>query len=169
MAGMILLRTLTLIAATVTTGLMAGLFAAFAYSVMPGLARADDRTLVVAMQRINESILNGWFFVCFFGALVFTGAAAALHLGGAWTPVLPWIVAALLLYVVVLVVTMAVNVPLNEALARAGDPDRLTDLPAVRDRFAPAWIRWNLVRAFASTAAFALLTWALVAHGRVAG
>ncbi|MFC0505657.1 DUF1772 domain-containing protein [Micromonospora costi] len=163
------LRTLSLLAATVTMGLMAGLFAAFAYSVMPGLSRADDRTLVVAMQRINESILNGWFFVCFFGALLLTAVAAGLHLGAGWRGALPWIVAALVLYLVVLVVTMAANVPLNDALARAGDPDRLTEIAAVRDRFAPAWIRWNLLRAAASTAGFGLLTWALVLHGRVSG
>ncbi|MEU6206225.1 anthrone oxygenase family protein [Micromonospora musae] len=166
---MTILRTLSLLAATVTTGLMAGLFAAFAYSVMPGLVRADARTLVLAMQRINEAILNGWFLGCFFGALLFTGAAAALHVSGDWSAALPWIVAALLLYLVVLVVTMALNVPLNNALARAGDPDRLADVAAVRDRFAPAWIRWNLVRAVASTAGFALLTWAVVVHGRIAG
>ncbi|WBB68096.1 anthrone oxygenase family protein [Micromonospora sp. WMMD812] len=166
---MTVLRTLSLLAATVTMGLMAGLFTAFAYAVVPGLARADDRTLVVAMQRINESILNGWFLVCFFGALVFTGVAAALHLGGGWRGVLPWIAAALLLYLVVLVVTFAANVPLNNALAQAGDSDRLTDLAAVRERFAPAWIRWNVLRAVASTAGFAVLTWALVVHGRISG
>ncbi|TDC36195.1 DUF1772 domain-containing protein [Micromonospora sp. 15K316] len=163
------LRTLSLLAATVTMGLTAGLFAAFAYSVMPGLVRADARTLVLAMRRINEAILNGWFFACFFGALLLTGAAAVLHLSAGWNAALPWIVAALLLYLVVLVVTMALNVPLNNALAQAGDPDRLADLAAVRDRFAPAWIRWNLLRAVASTAGFVLLTWALVVHGRVSG
>ncbi|MEV4812620.1 anthrone oxygenase family protein [Micromonospora avicenniae] len=166
---MTILRTLSLLAATVTMGLMAGLFTAFAYSVMPGLLRADARTLVLAMQRINEAILNGWFFACFFGALLFTGAAAALHASADWTAVLPWIVAALVLYLVALVVTMAVNVPLNNALAQAGDPDRLADVAAVRDRFAPAWIRWNLLRAVASVAGFALLSWALVVHGRIAG
>ncbi|MGK5741005.1 DUF1772 domain-containing protein [Micromonospora sp. URMC 103] len=161
------LRTLSLLAATVTTGLMAGLFAAFAYSVMPGLSRADDRTLVIAMQRINEAILNGWFFACFFGALLFTGAAAALHLAAGWRDALPWIAGALLLYLVVMVVTMAANVPLNNALARAGDPDRRTDVAAVRERFVPAWIRWNLLRAVASTGALGLLAWALVVHGRL--
>jgi uncharacterized membrane protein len=48
----------TLVAGTVTTGLMAGLFAAFSYAVMPGLARTDDATFVRSMQRINVAILN---------------------------------------------------------------------------------------------------------------
>ena len=68
--------------ATVTMGLMAGLFSAFAYSVMPGLGQTDGRTFVDAMQRINVAILNGWFFIIFIGAMVFTALAGVLHLRG---------------------------------------------------------------------------------------
>jgi uncharacterized membrane protein len=39
-------------------GLIAGLFYAYACSVMPGLADADDRTVIDAMQQINEAIEN---------------------------------------------------------------------------------------------------------------
>ena len=39
-----------LAAATLTTGLMAGLYYAYAISVMLGLSRTDDRTFVSAMQ-----------------------------------------------------------------------------------------------------------------------
>ncbi|MEW1588303.1 anthrone oxygenase family protein [Micromonospora vinacea] len=163
------LSTASLFAATLTTGLTAGLFAAFAYAVMPGLARTDDRTLVLAMRRINESILNGWFAVCFGGALLFTLLAAALHLGAGRRSVLPWIVAGLLLYLVVLGVTAVVNVPLNNVLARAGDVDDATDLAALRARFEVTWVRANVVRAVASTGAFGLLAWALVAEGRLPG
>ena len=67
-----LFRGVALVAATMTTGLMAGLFYAFACSVMLGLNRTDDRTFVGAMQRINVAILNAWFLVSFVGALVFT-------------------------------------------------------------------------------------------------
>ncbi|RAN92795.1 anthrone oxygenase family protein [Micromonospora noduli] len=159
------LSTASLFAATVTTGLTAGLFAAFAYAVMPGLARTDDRTLVLAMRRINESILNGWFAVCFGGALLFTLVAAALHLGAERRAVLPWIVAGLVLYLVVLGVTAVVNVPLNNVLARASDD--ATDLAALRARFEVTWVRGNVVRAVASTGAFGLLAWALVVEGRL--
>jgi uncharacterized membrane protein len=53
-----LFRSGTLAAATLTTGLMAGLYYAYAYSVMLGLSRTDDRTFVSAMQQINVAILN---------------------------------------------------------------------------------------------------------------
>lgn len=161
------LQILSLIAATTTMGLMAGLFAAFSYSVMPGLARTGDRVFVDAMQRINVAILNGWFAVGFIGALVFTALAAALHLGAGHRAVLPWLIAAFVLYAAVLAITFGVNVPLNNALDAAGDVDRIPDLAAVRDAFETRWVRWNVVRAVLSTAALACLAWSLIRHGHV--
>ncbi|MGH3645957.1 MAG: DUF1772 domain-containing protein [Micromonosporaceae bacterium] len=148
-----------LIAATLTTGLMAGLFAAVSYSVMPGLRRTDDRTMVGAMRQINRAILNGWFALCFGGAFVFTALAAVLHLGRA---PLPWIVAGLVLYVATLGTTFGVNVPLNNQLDAAGVPDQASELAAVRQRFEAPWTRWNLIRTVTNLAAFGCLTWALV-------
>ncbi|NES29926.1 DUF1772 domain-containing protein [Micromonospora terminaliae] len=149
-----------LLLATVTTGLMAGLFAAFAYAVMPGLARVDDRAFVAAMRSINQAILNGWFALCFGGALFATLAAVLLHLPAARRGPLPWLIAALLLYVLVLAVTAAVNVPLNDRL-EAGAA-RLADPAELRAAFESAWVRWNVVRAVLNTAAFGCLGGALL-------
>jgi uncharacterized membrane protein len=150
-----------LVAGTVATGLMAGLFAAFSYAVMPGLARTSAPVFVESMQQINVAIRNGWFGLCFGGAVVFTALAVLLHRGRAG---LAWILAGLLLYVAVLVVTVAVNVPLNNRLdAATGDP------AAARAAFERAWVQWNLLRAVLCTAAFGCLCWALVLHGRSAG
>jgi uncharacterized membrane protein len=154
-------RSAALLAATVSTGMMAGLFAAFAYAVMPGLARAGNRVLVVAMQRINESIQNGLFLLLFAGALVFTAIAAALHLGAGRRAALPGIIVALVLYVATLVITFAANIPLNTLLADGGDAD-----PAgLRDRFEATWVRWNIVRTVTCSAAFVSLAWASLRHG----
>jgi uncharacterized membrane protein len=153
--------TAALLAATVTNGLMAGLFAAFSYAVMPGLRRAEDGTFVEAMQRMNAAILNGWFGVCFGGAALFPAVAALLHLGGG-DRALPWILAGLAAYVAVLVITFAVNVPLNNRLATADHRSAPTALAAARQGFEGAWVRWNVVRAVLSTVAFGGVTWALV-------
>jgi uncharacterized membrane protein len=150
-----------LAAAAVTTGLIAGLFYAYACSVMLGLRQTDARTFVNAMQRINVAIINGWFLVCFVGALVLTVAAAALQFGQDRRPALPWILAALIFYLAVLVITGRVNVPLNNELAAAGEVDVIADLAAVRERFEARWVRWNVMRAIASTVAFGCLTLAL--------
>jgi uncharacterized membrane protein len=162
-------RGAALVAATITMGLMAGLFYVFSHAIMPGLGRSDDRTFVAGYQAIDKAITNPWFLIGFLGALVFTALAALLHLGGDGRGVLPWIVAALVLYAVALAITFAVNIPLNNRIQAAGAPDRSADLAAVRAAFEAPWVRWNLARALTSTAAFACLTWALVLHGRATG
>lgn len=156
-----ILRGGSLVAATVCVGLMAGLFYSFAIAVMLGLRAADDRTFVGAMQRMNDAILNGWFAIGFGGALVFTGLAAALHLRSDVRSALPWIVAGLVLYVLVLAITFGINVPLNDQLLAAGEPDRIADLAAVREQFEDKWVRWNTIRTVASTAALGCLAVAL--------
>jgi uncharacterized membrane protein len=102
----------------------------------------------------------------FFGALVLTALAALLHLASDERSVVPWIAPALVLYVVVFVITIGVNVPRNDIEA-AGDVDRMSVPHGVRERFDEArWVRWNHVRALASTAACGLLAWALVESGQ---
>ncbi|WP_106191100.1 DUF1772 domain-containing protein [Umezawaea tangerina] len=152
------LRGASLVGATLTTGLMAGLFFAYTCSVMPALKGADDRTFVDAMQRVNVAIVNGWFLLAFLGAAVLGVLAAFLHLGRAG---FGWVLAGAVLYLAAIAVTAAVNIPLNNALDAAGDPAAITDLAAVRTRFETTWVPWNLVRTLTSTAGFACLAWAL--------
>jgi uncharacterized membrane protein len=153
-----------LVAATMSVGLMAGVFGLYAH-IMPGLGRTDDRTFVGAFQSIDRAVINPLFLATFLGALAFTALAAALHLGNGWR--LAWVVAALVLYLAVFIITIRVNVPLNDEIKAAGDPDQIADLAVVRERFDEAtWIRWNVVRAVATTAAFGCLAWTLVLYGR---
>jgi uncharacterized membrane protein len=161
------LREVVLIAATLTMGLMAGVFGIYGNAIMPGLRRTDDRTFVAAFQSIDRAIINPAFMATFFGALALTALAALLELTGDGRPLLPWIAAALVLYLVVFVITIGVNVPRNNEIKAAGDVDRMTDPHAVRERFDEArWVRWNHLRTFASTVAFGLLAWALVLSGQ---
>jgi uncharacterized membrane protein len=147
------LASAALIAATICTGLMAGLFAGFAFAVMPGLRRTDARTFVDAMRQINAAILNAWFALPFAGALVLSALAAALQLASGEGATLGWTAAGLLLYVATLAVTFRVNVPLNDALAAEGR----------RERFERPWVRANIVRALTCTAALGCLAGALSA------
>ena len=84
------------------------------------------------MQEINVAILNGWFFATFLGAPLVTALAELLQLAGGSRRMLLWIV---------------VNVPLNDALAAAGDLEHVADLAAVRAQFEASWVRWNVARA----------------------
>jgi uncharacterized membrane protein len=160
------IRSLVLLAATLTTGLMAGLYFAFSVAVMPGLGKADDRTFIEAMQRINVSILNGWFGLAFGGALVLGGVAAALHWRGEGRSALPWIIAGVVLYALSLFITMGLNVPLNDKLAAAGGVSGIHDPAAVRAHFESTWVHWNTARTVACTAALGCLAWAMRTAGR---
>ncbi|MGW5384416.1 anthrone oxygenase family protein [Nocardia sp. NPDC003963] len=161
------LRTAVLIAATVTTGLIAGVFGIYAVAIMPGLRTTDDRTFIGAYQAIDRAIINPLFLATFLGALILSIAAALLNLGGASRSVLLWTAVAALLYLIAVLITFAVHLPLNDALKAAGAPAELTDPAAVREAFAEArWVAWNIVRTVTSTAAFVCLGWALVLWGK---
>jgi uncharacterized membrane protein len=166
--AVVVLRTAVLLAATVSMGLGAGVFALYAHTIMPALARTDDRTFVRAFQALDRAILNPWFLGgSFAGALVLGVVAGVLSVG---RPEFPWIAAAMLLYGAVVVITIAVNVPRNDGLKAAGPLDAIIDLAAVRAAFDEArWAAWNRVRTALSVAAFTLLAWALVVTGAHAG
>jgi uncharacterized membrane protein len=146
-----------LLGAVITSGLSAGLFFAFAYAVMPGLAKAGDQTLVTAMQGINVAIINPLFLLVYLGPLAFGLATVVALLGAGKGDVFGWTIAGLAVYVLgVIVVTAAINIPLNNALDAAGDADHA----ATRRAFESPWNRANVLRTVASAAAFGCFAWA---------
>lgn len=150
------LELVLLLAATVTSGLLAGAFLLYAHTVMPALHSADDSAFVDMFGRLDRAIVNPLFMVTgFLGAPVLTVLAAVFADGGTrW-----WIVGALVLHALMIAVTSAVNVPLNDAL-KAAPHD--ADPSAVRAAFGERrWRRWNLLRVVLSIAATALLAYAL--------
>lgn len=162
-------RLLTLILAALAVGTMTGVMGLYANTIMPGLRRTDDRTFVGAFQAIDTAIINPLFLATFFGGLIFTGLAAVLHLAEEARDAVPWITTAFVLYLAVVIATVTVNVPLNDGIKAAGDPDQINDLAAVRSDFHEVrWVRSNLVRTVLTLAAFACLLWALVESGRAA-
>lgn len=160
------LRVAVLIAAVLTTGLMAGVYGIYANAFMPGLAKTDDRTFVGAFQAVDRAIVNPLFLgLGFLGSLVFTLVAGLLSLG---EEALVWIAVAFVLNLATAIITIAVNVPRNDALKAAGDPATI-DVAAARAAFDEArWRRFNLIRAVLDLTAFALLTWAIYVTGQSA-
>ncbi|MGH3802894.1 MAG: DUF1772 domain-containing protein [Pseudonocardiaceae bacterium] len=161
-------RTATLVAATVSTGLLAGLFYAYSCPVMPAWKASSDRSMVEVMQNINVSIQNGWFFLTFMGAPILIAVAALLQLGkGGDRRVLAWTIAGFVLVMAMIVITAAVNVPLNNDLEAAGLSDNAAVLAQAREKFESTWVRWNIVRTVANIAGFGCVTWALAVYSRV--
>jgi uncharacterized membrane protein len=153
--------------AVIAMGLVAGLYFFSAIAVMPALTAADDRTLVDAMQQMIDKIENPAFFLAFLGAPALAAVALVQARRSGSPNIAGWIIAALALYTVMVVITFAVNIPLNEDLQDAGDPARIENISEVRDDFVTPWVAWDIVRTLVTTAAFAALTWALVLHGRI--
>lgn len=150
-----------LAAATVATGLLAGLFYGYACSVMPGLRGASDRTVVETMQQINQAIENPLFFATFLGAPVLAGWAWLQARRDPDHGVRRWIGAGAALVAATLVITFAVNVPLNDRLDRTGAPERQSagQLAQARSDFEGPWVLGNVARTITSVGAFAALAW----------
>lgn len=124
----------------IAAGLLAGLYFAFAVAVMPALHGSDGATFADTMNRINVSIVNPAFLAVFLAAPLLAVVAAAL--GRA--PVL-YVAAGLAL--LTLLITVGVNVPLNDKLA-AG---------ASRANFEGPWVRANILRTLTGITSFVLL------------
>lgn len=135
-------------------GLMAGVFFAFSSFVMNALARLSPTQGIAAMQSINITVINPSFMATFLGT-----AAACLFL--AVSSLLKWhqpsttylLVGSLLYLVGTFGVTIACNVPLNEALAKV-EPSS-ADGANLWVSYLANWTFWNHVRAAAALAAAA--------------
>lgn len=147
-------------AAALGSGLVAGIFFAFSAFVMKALSRLPAGEGIAAMQSINVAVLNPWFMAAFMGTALLCALALISSLLRWHAPGAVYLLAGSTFYLVgCLLVTIAFNVPRNEALARV--------VPATADRaslwtgYVSSWTAWNHVRTAASLAAAALLTIAL--------
>jgi uncharacterized membrane protein len=158
---------IVLVAAVIAMGLLAGLYYFSAIAVMPALTAADDRTLVDAMQQMIDKIENPAFFLVLLGAPALAAVALVQARRSGQDKLVGWIVAGLALYTVMVVITFAVHIPLNDDLEQAGDPARIDNIAEARDDFVTPWVAWDIVRTLATTAAFGSLTWALALRARM--
>lgn len=150
-----------LVAAIVATGLATGLLYGFACAVMPGLGQVGDRAFLAALGSINRKIINPWFLVTFVGSpVLILGVVVAAFVAGGPQPWVP-ITAAAVMATLSVTITGTINVPLNTALDAAGEASSIADPAAVRARFETRWVRANVARTVASTAAFGFLVWAV--------
>ena len=143
----VLITTLTITAA-VGCGLVAGFFFAFSVVTMKALGRIAPAQGIAAMQSINVVVLNPWFLSAFFGTAALC-VVLAVHAVVTWRmPSAAYVVTASVLYLLgVIFVTMAFNVPLNNALA--GVAQGSPDAERVWTRYLSVWTAWNHVRTVA--------------------
>jgi len=152
--------------ATLTTGLVAGVYYAYAVSVNLGLAAQPDASYVATMQAINERIENPLFFLTFFGAALFPLAALAAHYRRPRSGQF-WLVAlASVLYIGgSFLLTSFVSVPMNNHLADVDLDAPARVLADARDAYEGPWEFWNGMRAVFSVLAFLALIGACLLRG----
>lgn len=133
------------VAAATAAAVTSGVYLAFTAMVLPALDRRTPVEAVATMRAINRAAVRAPFMTLFFGGALAATAAGALSLGQG--PRIGAVGAALAL--ASHVVTVASNVPLNNALERE-DPLRWSD-------YARRWGRSNGLRAALSAAGAACL------------
>jgi uncharacterized membrane protein len=169
-AGRSTARTVVLFVAVMSSGILAGFFLTYGFTIMPGLATTEDQVFVEAFQGLERMFgtfefgINWPVILGYLCGPVVMAVAMALHRKSG--PILKWLLAAFVLTIATIAITQIFSVPLNDAITAAGDPTG-TGAAQVRADFREDWWRtWNLARSATAVGAFACLSWALFLHGR---
>lgn len=152
------ISSLTLFATTLCFGLVAGLCFTWGNAITPGIGQLDDLGYLQSFQRMNRSIENPLFFTIFFGSF-FVGITTIFTNKGI-SPSHFWLIliAVVIYFFGVVLVTIMGNVPLNELLDKTNLTERsIEDLKAFRERFENPWNRFHTIRIITATISFAML------------
>ena len=154
------LRLYLILSATIGSGLSGGIFYAFSTFVMQALAKQPPTQGIATMQAINITVINPWFMVAFFAPAV-AGILLIISLLFQWqqSAAAYWLTGSLLYLIGTISVTIAYNVPLNDALAVVS-PDS-TEGATLWERYLKDWTFWNHVRTVAALLAAILFALAL--------
>ncbi|OWV69315.1 hypothetical protein ATY76_11070 [Rhizobium sp. R339] len=140
---------LSLVAAAIGSGLVAGIFFAFSTFIMAAFSRIPAEQGIAAMNSINVTIVRSPFMALFvptamlcivitvLALMNWRGGASALMLAGAALYVLASFLS-----------TIVFNVPMNDALAKVGGSG--TEAAALWATYLKDWTWWNHVRTIAS-------------------
>ncbi|MFK7860021.1 MAG: DUF1772 domain-containing protein [Granulosicoccus sp.] len=150
--------TILLTIASISAGLMAGVYFAFSTFIMRSLHQLGPTRAADAMNSINDVILRSWFMLLFFGStllylVLLVVGIVSTELTGRWFLILSG-----LIYVVgMFCCTAMFNVPLNNRLAQTRDEQsRKVEIWAI---YFKKWTRWNHLRGTCS-----LITMVLSMH-----
>lgn len=143
------------------TALVGGVFFIFSVTIMRAFAGITAPAGISAMQEINVVIVGSMFLPLFIGAAI-TSAVLAVY-GFLELPVTQayWLIAGAIFYIAgSFILTIACNVPLNNALA-AVDASSAEAIP-VWTKYLSEWAMWNHLRTVASVLSSACMIMAIV-------
>ncbi|MFV0526298.1 MAG: DUF1772 domain-containing protein [Acidimicrobiales bacterium] len=139
------------IVATVFVAAIFGFFYAWVCSTMWGLGDADPRVAIEAMQAMNASVRNPVFFPAFFLTPVVLAAAGVVAWLTRSNRSAAWFLAASAVYLVGgVILTAAVNLPLNADLADTVVPASIDEARVIWDDYSGSWQIANISRTVTS-------------------
>lgn len=142
------------------TGLMAGVFFTFSSFLMGALGRLQPSPGIEAMQSVNVVAITPLFMILFFGTTVACAGQVVSSLLKMDRPGATFALAGGSLYIIgAFLVTVAVHIPLNDALAKA-DPAS-PEGAQLWAGYLVRWTAWNHLRTLAAIGASAFLVLAL--------
>ncbi len=162
-------KKIVLVLAATTVGLSAGLLFSYQVSVVPGFKTLTDSIYISAMQSVIVSIQNPIFFFAYMGAMVFLLLTTYWHRGKPASHRFKLLLASTLLYAATLIITIAVNVPLNNKL-QAFPLASATPQQAHKARvdFEAPWNNWHLLRTLTATGSLVLVVLACITTAETA-
>lgn len=153
------IQLISLFLATMTTGLMAGIFFTWTNAVTPGIGKLTDKEYLSALQAMNRDILNPVFYLLFFCPVITLPLATVVHYESGYSLLFKLLFVASAIYLIgVFFITIWGNIPLNNLL----DKTELGDISHqsvrnLRDAIETKWNNFNLIRSITSSVSFILL------------
>lgn len=143
-----------------------GFFYAWICSTMWAFDLLDPRLAIETMQVVNANVRNLVFFAGFMLSPVVGVIATAVLFFGHQRQAAFWFAAATVVYFAGgMLLTMTVNVPMNEVLAHTAIPTDRAAAAAIWNDYSPRWQFWNQTRAAFSGVAVLLAGYGLVVMG----
>lgn len=152
------IKTYILLISILFTGLTAGLCFTWSNAITPGIGRLSDFNFLQSFQSMNKVIVNRSFIFVFFSPVILLFVNVFLFKNANQSALVSFIIAAILFFVGVTLVTIFKNVPLNEILDNAVlETATKVELAELRKTFEQPWNRWHMLRTVCSFTSFALL------------
>ncbi len=151
------LKFIVLMLGILFTGLTAGLCFTWSNAITPGIGRLDNLTFLKSFQSMNRVIINSRFIVVFFGPILLLFLNSYLFKSNS-TSFWLFLIAAILFFIGIGLVTIFGNVPLNEILDKSNlEALSKIELQELRNKFEQPWNNWHTIRTVSSFSAFILL------------
>lgn len=151
------LKLIVLIFGIVCTGLTAGLCFTWSNAVTSGIGRLDNLSYLKAFQAMNRAIINGKFMLVFFSPVFLLFIATYLFRENN-TSFWLFLIAAILFFIGIGIITIFGNVPLNEVLDKSNlETLSNLELQELRNKFEQPWNRLHTIRTLSSFSSFILL------------